>query len=80
MGAIADLWKSERGLLAVLLIIAVTVLAIIGNVTGAEWREYTLYIFGGYTAAKTVTGTVQVLKGGTSDPEKNATQVAKEPA
>ena len=69
MGALTDLWKSERGLLAVLLIVAVTVLACMGLVTFAEWREYTLYVYGAYAIAKTITGTAQVIKGGTADPE-----------
>ena len=66
MGAITDLWKSERGLIAALLIIAATVLAAMGHMTFAEWREYTLYIFGTYAALKTVTGTMQIWKG--TDP------------
>jgi hypothetical protein len=63
MGAITDLWKSERGLVAVLLIIAATVLASLGKLTFADWREYTLYIFGTYAAAKTITGALQIVKG-----------------
>lgn len=63
MGAITDLWKSERGLIAVLLIIAATVLASLGKMTFADWREYTLYIFGTYAAAKTITGALQIVKG-----------------
>jgi hypothetical protein len=63
MGAITDLWKSERGLVAVLLIIACTVLASLGKMTFADWSEYTLYIFGTYAAAKTITGALQIVKG-----------------
>lgn len=63
MGAITDLWKSERGLVAVLLIIAATVLASLGKMTFGDWREYTLYIFGTYAAAKTITGALQIIKG-----------------
>jgi hypothetical protein len=67
MGALTDLWKSERGLIASLLIIAATVLAALGKVTFAEWREYTLYVFGTYAVLKTITGTTAIIKG-TTDP------------
>lgn len=63
MGAITDLLKSERGILAVLLIIAATVLAALGHMTEGSWREYTLYIFSVYAGVKTVTGAVQLWKG-----------------
>ena len=72
MGALTDLWKSERGLVAVLLIVAATVLAAMGKMTFAEWREYTLYIFGTYAVTKTITGTMQIWKD-TKTPEVTAT-------
>jgi hypothetical protein len=62
MGAITDLWRSERGLIAVLLILGATVLTALGQMAVAEWRDYTLYIFGVYATAKTVTGAVQVWR------------------
>lgn len=58
MGAITDLWKSERGLLAVLLVVGATILTGLGHMTVAEWRDYTLLIFGMYAGLKTVTGVV----------------------
>ena len=36
MGALTDLWRSERGLLAVLIIIAASVLAGLGSMPVAE--------------------------------------------
>ena len=63
MGAIADLWKSERGLIAAMLIVSANVLAGMGKITFGEWREYTLYIFGTYAVLKTVTGAVATIKG-----------------
>lgn len=63
MGAITDLWKSERGLVCVALIIAATVLTGLGKLTVPEWKDYTLYLFYGYAAAKTITGAVQIAKG-----------------
>lgn len=77
MGAITDLWKSERGLVAVLLIIAATVLASLGKMTFTDWREYTLYIFGTYAAAKTITGALQIIKG---DPAAPSSEAAPTPA
>lgn len=61
-GAIADLWKSERGLLALTLIIAATVLAALGHTNWDAWKEFSLYVFGIYTTAKTLTGAAQIIK------------------
>jgi len=61
MGAITDLWKSERGLLAVLIIIAATVLTALGRMEITMWKEMSVWIFGLYAAGKTVTGAVDML-------------------
>lgn len=62
MGALTDLWKSERGLVAIALIAACTVLTFTGRLTVEQWTSYTTWIFGLYAAAKTVTGTVGIIK------------------
>lgn len=80
MGAITDLWKSERGLLAVLLVATAGVLAGLGHMTTLEWTEFAKWIFVTYTAGKTVTGAFQIAKGGTADPERPALQSASAPA
>lgn len=67
MGAIADIWKSERGLLAVVLIISATVLAAMGQMTEASWREFSIYVFTVYVGSKTVTGSVALIKGKGAD-------------
>jgi len=72
MGAIADLWKSERGLIAVLLIIGATVLTALGDMTVAEWREFTVWIFGLYAGAKTITGVAALITGNATDSNANA--------
>lgn len=72
MGAITDLWKSERGLIAVLLIVTAGVLAGLGYMKVDEWTEFAKWIFITYTAGKTVTGVTQIVKGGTADPETRA--------
>lgn len=68
MGALKDLLASERGLIALALIIASTVLAATGHQTMAEWKELVIWVFGTYVAGKTVTGAVQIMKGQTAPP------------
>lgn len=63
MGAIKDLWQSERGLVALALIIATTVLCGMGTITGVEWLEYTKWVFLTYAAAKTVTSAAAIITG-----------------
>lgn len=58
MGALLDLWKSERGLIAVALIAAATTLCGLGIIDVTAWLDYTKWIFVTYAAAKTVTGAV----------------------
>lgn len=58
MGALLDLWKSERGLVAVALIAAATVMSGLGIITVDQWLDYTKWLFVTYAAAKTVTGAV----------------------
>lgn len=61
MGALADLWRSERGLLAVLIIIAASVLAGLGEMPVADWQTFVTGIFLTYASSKTVTGAVELL-------------------
>ena len=61
MGAITDLWKSERGLLAVLIIVAASVFVGLDKMTVADWQTFAMGIFIAYAAGKTVTGAVQLL-------------------
>ncbi len=67
MGALTDLWRSERGLLAVLIIIAASVLAGLGSMPVAEWQTFVTGIFVAYAAGKTLTGAVEILKGRPAD-------------
>jgi hypothetical protein len=62
MGALIDLWKSERGLVAIALIAACTVLCVVNRITVDQWLEYTKFVFVAYAAAKTVTATAAILK------------------
>lgn len=61
MGAITDLFNSERGLFAVLLVIAATALVVAGKMTVDSWQSFVKVIFGAYVAGKTVTGAVNLV-------------------
>jgi hypothetical protein len=76
MGALTDLWKSERGLLAVLLVISAGVLAGLGYMTTPEWTEFAKWIFITYTAGKTVTGAIQIAKRGPANPERSGSTLS----
>lgn len=62
MGALKDLWNSERGLVAVALIAACTVLVVRSIITVDQWLEYTKFVFLTYAAVKTVTSTASILR------------------
>lgn len=79
MGALTDLWKSERGLLAVLIIVAATTLAALERMPVADWQTFVTGIFITYAAGKTVTGAVQILKG-SSDVDQALVTVANSEA
>jgi hypothetical protein len=84
MGAIADLWKSERGLIAVVLVAAATVLTGLRDMTVDQWQNYTLWIFGLYAGGKTITGAVGMFtaakNGAASADAPAATEAAPAPA
>lgn len=80
MGALTDLFKSERGFFALALVIASTVLTALGQMSIDMWKEFNLYIFGIYVTGKSLTGAVALFKGGSSEPEKPAPTPAPAPA
>ena len=41
MQGFTDLTKSERGILTLVLVLAVTILVVLDKVTGADWLAYT---------------------------------------
>jgi uncharacterized membrane protein YkgB len=63
MGALKNLWHSEKGLAGGLLIVAATVLVGLGHMTSEVWVEYTKWIFGIFVAGKTVQGAVATISG-----------------
>ena len=62
MTGAADLIASERGFAFLALVLLVTVLVIIGRVTGAEWLAYTQWALTAIIAGKTVSGVVETLR------------------
>lgn len=65
MGALKDIWNSERGVVACLLIIGCTVLVALGRFTSDQWLDYTKWIFAAYAGTKMVTAFA---------PQKSATK------
>lgn len=59
MGAITDLWKSERGMVCIVSLALVTVTFNLGQITSEQWESLLKWIIGGYTAAKTVSSVVE---------------------
>jgi hypothetical protein len=76
MGALATYWKSERGLLAILLVLGATALTWLGDMTIEQWLDYTKWIFGFYAGSKTLTGAVGLLKGTSPDAAAPAAPAA----
>jgi hypothetical protein len=56
MGAIKDLFESERGLMAVVLAVAATVLMVLNRMSIDQWTTFEQWVFGVYVAGKTITG------------------------
>lgn len=62
MGALADLWRSERGFLFLAIIIASSVLAGIGVLPIADWKDIVIGTFGLYVFGKSATGVAAIIK------------------
>jgi len=62
MLALQDLFASERGLFALVLVIAATVLTALGHMPVTQWQDFALWVFGIYAGTKTVTSSVGLLK------------------
>jgi hypothetical protein len=68
MGAITDLLNNGRGLLAVLLVVAATILTALGKIDPAAWTTFVTWIFGIFTVGHTVVGATTVIAGGGKAP------------
>ncbi len=53
--AIKDILNGERGLFALLLVVAATVFVCTGHITFTEWKDFALWVFGVFVAGKTIT-------------------------
>ena len=53
MNGLTDLFKSERGIIGLALLIGATVLTGIGAMSIDRWEHYSLWVFGIYVAGKT---------------------------
>lgn len=62
MLALQDLFASERGLFALVLVLAATVLTALGHMPVTQWQDFALWVFGIYAGAKTLTSSVSLLK------------------
>ena len=63
VGALSDLWNSERGLLAAVIIVAATVLCALGRMPVSTWQETVVGVYGVYAVSKGATGVAQIWKG-----------------
>jgi len=80
MGALTDLWKSERGLLAVLIIIGASVLTGLDKMTIDGWQTFVTGIFIAYAAGKTITSAMMIARAhpndlGLTEPEVELVEV-----
>lgn len=65
-GAI-DLFDSERGLFCVLVLVAITVLVVLGKIDGAMWLEFAKWLTVTLVASKTVTAAVESARKPTAE-------------
>ena len=63
MKALLDLLGSERGFIALLLVIGSTVLTITGHMTVEQWTDFNKWIVGFYIVGKSVTSAIETIKG-----------------
>lgn len=62
MGALTDLWKSERGLLALAIIICATVLLALDKISVSDWKEINIAVYGVYGVSKGATGVAAIVR------------------
>jgi len=58
-----DLFKSDKGIFAVLILLCTTVLFALGKLSSTEWKGLIEWVTVSYIAGKTVQGSVAVIKG-----------------
>jgi len=64
---IKDMFHSEKGVFAYLLLLIVeSVFLILGKISYAEWQEFSLYLAGIYVGGKTIQGAAATVASGKS--------------
>ncbi len=61
MGALKDLWNSERGLLSLVGLLCITVMFGLGRITDVQWDTDLKWIFAFYVGGKTATSVAETL-------------------
>jgi hypothetical protein len=85
MTGIGDIFKSERGVFTLLVLIMVTILTAIGKVTADQWIEFTKWLTVAFISGKTISHAVETMKTPTAAPSASpsplptATAQPKEP-
>ena len=59
VGALKNLWNSEKGLVGGMLVISATVFVFLGRMNVEQWQEFATWVFGIYVGGKTVQGAVE---------------------
>lgn len=80
MGALTDLWRSERGLLCLVIILAASVLAALGKTDFNGWSSFVMVVYGTYVAGKTLTSAVESRGRAPGKPDVVGIQVNNPPA
>ena len=79
MQVIKNFMASEKGILALALIIGATVLTALGKMPLPEWQEYSIYIFGIYVGGKSIQGAASVIANGKkTDGKSTKAKIAKD--
>lgn len=54
--ALRDLWRSERGLMCLLILAAATALVLTGRMTTEQWTTFVQWVFATYVIGKSISG------------------------
>ena len=68
MTGFGDIFKSERGVFALLVLIMVTILTAIGKVTADQWIEFTKWLSIAFISGKTISHAVETMKTPAPEP------------
>lgn len=68
MKGFSDLVESERGVFCIMILIAVTLLAIVKVISGADWVNFTKWLTVTLVGSKTLTTAVDLWKNGQAQP------------